>query len=87
MGRVLWQNGAPMTAGAGIPSELLKLTPEQQAWALHSERLWAHAHALAGAYPGLDAGDIYHALRCLELTPSERLARGLGRGNLRADSR
>jgi transcriptional regulator with XRE-family HTH domain len=29
---------------------------------------------------GHDAGDVEHALRFLDLTPTERLARGLGRG-------
>lgn len=32
----------------------------------------------------IDVSDIYHALRCLQLTPSQRLAAGLRRGRLRA---
>jgi hypothetical protein len=35
----------------------------------------------------VDPGDVYHALRCLELTPAERLRRGLSRGRLRAHAR
>jgi hypothetical protein len=31
----------------------------------------------------LDAGDVYHALRTLELTPAERLRRGLTRVRVR----
>jgi hypothetical protein len=63
------------------------LTDEQRAWALHSEALWARAHAIANAHPGIDAGDVYHALRCLELPLAERLRLGLSRGRLRAYAR
>lgn len=66
---------------------LADLTEAERAWALHSERLWAEAHRIAEAHPGIDAGDIYHTLRCLELSPSERLARGLSRGRLCARAR
>jgi uncharacterized protein YecT (DUF1311 family) len=59
---------------------LSALTPEQRAWLVHAEALWRRAHALAQAHPGHDPSDFYHALRCLELTPSERLWAGLGRG-------
>ena len=30
-------------------------------------------------HAGMDAGDVYHALRCLELPPEQRLSRGLTR--------
>ena len=63
------------------------LTPEQQEWARHSESLWQRAHQVAAAHPGVDPGDVYHALRCLELTPAERLRRGLSRGRLRIHAR
>jgi hypothetical protein len=63
------------------------LTAEQRAWALHSEALWARAHAIANAHPGVDAGDVYPALRCRELPPAERLRLGLSRGRLRAYAR
>lgn len=72
---------------ASIPHELDALTPEQREWAQHSERLWQRAHAVAASSPGIDAGDVYHALRCLELTPAERLKQGLSRGQLRTHSR
>ena len=55
------------------------LTRDEQAWVRHSETLWREAHAIAAANVGLDPGDVYHALRCLELTPAERLRRGLTR--------
>ena len=63
------------------------LTPAQQAWVRHSETLWRRAHEVVAAHPTLDAGDVYHALRCLELSPEERLRRGLSRGRLRAHAR
>jgi hypothetical protein len=56
---------------------------EQQAWITHSESLWRAAHDLARRHPEHDPSDLYHALRCLELTPSERLRAGLQRGRLR----
>jgi hypothetical protein len=71
----------PLRAG------LAGLDEEQRAWLLHARNLWARAHDIARTRPDLDAGDIYHALRCLELRPSERLARGLARGRLRAHAR
>ena len=55
------------------------LSAEQEAWLRHSEALWREAHAIVAAAPDLDAGDVYHALRSLELTPAERLRRGLTR--------
>ncbi|HEY6358869.1 MAG TPA: hypothetical protein VIX35_11525 [Vicinamibacterales bacterium] len=63
------------------------LTADEQAWARHSEALWQRAYALANAHPNVDAGDVYHALRCLELAPTARLRRGLSRGRLRAHAR
>jgi hypothetical protein len=55
------------------------LTEAQEMWVRHSEALWREAHAIAAADPELDAGDVYHALRSMELTPAERLHRGLTR--------
>jgi hypothetical protein len=60
---------------------------EQEAWLRHSEALWREAHAIVAASPELDAGDVYHALRSLELTPAERLRRGLTRVRHRPHSR
>ena len=60
------------------------LTNQQRDWAIHSEALWARARAIAQTHPGVDAGDVYHALRCLELTPAARLRQALSRGRLLA---
>ncbi|MBY0492834.1 MAG: hypothetical protein K2Y23_01345 [Cyanobacteria bacterium] len=60
------------------------LTRDQREWAIASERLWQRAHAIARRAPQDDVSDLYHALRCLALTPSQRLAAGLQRGRLRA---
>lgn len=74
----------PAMADAESPDDL---TEEQREWALASERRWRLAHALAVRVPGTDPGDVYHALRCQELPPTERLRRGLSRGRLRAHAR
>ena len=60
-------------------SDLATLTEDEQAWVRHSEMLWRKAHAIVAVHPDLDPGDVYHALRSLELTPAERLRRGLTR--------
>ena len=60
-------------------SDLATLTEDEQTWVRDSEMLWREAHAIVAAHPDLDAGDVYHALRSLELTPAERLRRGLTR--------
>jgi len=73
------------TSTVGEP--LARLTSEQEAWLRHSEALWQRAHAIAQQHPRHDPSDIYHALRCLELTPAERLRAGLQRGRLRAYAR
>ena len=56
-----------------------ELTENQSAWVLQSEALWREAHAIAAENPGVDATDVYHALRSLALPPAERLRRGLTR--------
>jgi len=54
-------------------------TETERTWLRHSEALWREAHSVAAANPNVDPGDVYHALRCLELPPAERLHRGLTR--------
>jgi hypothetical protein len=44
---------------------------------VHAETLRRKADAIVRNRPDLDAGDVYHALRTLELAPAERLRRGL----------
>lgn len=58
------------------------LTESERRQAIDSESLWRRAHQIAGRRPGVDPGDVYHALRCLALAPTERLRRGLSRGRL-----
>ena len=60
---------------AQLPSAAEFLTAGQQEWVVHSETL------------RVDAGDVYHALRALELPPSERLRRGLTRVRVRSHAR
>jgi hypothetical protein len=55
------------------------LTEEQRAWALHSEALWREAERIAAVDPDRDIGNVYHTLLNLELSPAERLDRGLNR--------
>jgi hypothetical protein len=55
------------------------LTDDQRAWILHSEALWREAQEIVGENPNHDAGTVYHSLRNLELSPAERLHRGLTR--------
>jgi hypothetical protein len=71
----------------GDSRALAALTPSQREWAEASERLWRRAHDIAERYPDVDVSDLYHALRCLQLTPSQRLLRALQRGRLRPHSR
>lgn len=59
------------------------LTEDQRAWVLHSEQAWRRAHAIARDNSGVDVGDVYHALRTLELPRAERLRRGLSRVRFR----
>jgi hypothetical protein len=63
------------------------LTESERAWVLRSEARWRQAHAIAGDHPGMDAGDVYHSLQALELSPSERLRRGLTRVRVRTHAR
>ena len=59
--------------------ELENVTERDRSWLLRSEALWREAHAIVAANPALDPGDVYHALRVLDLPPEERLRRGLTR--------
>jgi len=70
---------------AAAPNE--DLTPDQLASALHSEELRRKALAIVRGRPDLDPGDVYHALRTLELSPKERLHRGLTRVRVRPHGR
>lgn len=73
--------------GDTLPQSAVELTAEQRAWLLASEALWRRAHSIVSERPDLDVGDVYHALRNLQLTPAERLRRGLTRVRVRPHSR
>lgn len=60
------------------------LTDAERAWVEADERLWQRAHAIAARHPGVDIGGVYHVLRNLQRSPSERLRRGLAFGRLGA---
>jgi hypothetical protein len=64
--------------------ERTELTTEQRAWAERVEPLWRRAHAIVACRPDLDVSDVFHALRNLERTPTQRLRRALGHGRNRA---
>ncbi len=84
--RVACHNRSVVTV-AERPLPERSLAPEEWLWITHSEALWRKAHEIAAGRPDLDPGDIYHALRTLELPPSERLRRGLNRVRARPHSR
>jgi hypothetical protein len=71
--------------GEMIPASSLTVAQEEMADRIR--RRWERAFALARAHPEHDASDLYHALRCFELTPAERLRAGLQRGRLRTHAR
>jgi hypothetical protein len=76
------------SSGTVLSEDALRdLTPDQRAWVVASERLWRRAYGIAALYPDSDVSDLYHALRALQLTPTQRLAAGLRRGRLRTHVR
>ena len=85
--RTFWHNSLVTETANRKDDPLASLTDEQRAWAVRSEQLWVKAHELAQSKPGTDPGDVYHALRCLDLPVSQRLRQGLARGKLRAQRR
>lgn len=64
---------------SGRLPDIENLTDQQRSWVLHSEARWREAHSIAAANPWMDPGNVYHALRCLEFPPAQRLGRGLTR--------
>ena len=44
------------------PPDIENLTDQQREWVRHSEALWREAHDIAATNPGVDPGDVYHAL-------------------------
>jgi hypothetical protein len=70
-----------------VPQALIGLSQEQRQAALESEARWRLALEIASAHPGVDGGDVFQALQCLELSPTERLKRARSRGRLRTYAR
>ena len=82
-----WDNLHMGTIADGVAAPKGDLTPDQRAWTLHAEELRRKALAIVSSRPDLDSGDVYHALRTLELSPKERLHRGLTRVRVRPHGR
>ena len=74
-------------AATGFPQTPADLTDDQREWLMRSEALWRRAYAIVRERPELDVGDVYHALRNLQLPPAERLRRGLTRVRVRPHTR
>jgi hypothetical protein len=63
---------------------LQDLSPEQRSLVEEMEPLWQRAHRIVAAHPELEVSDVFHALRNLRRTPSERLRRALAHGRARS---
>ena len=71
----------------GSDPKIEELPEAQRTWVLRSEARWREAYAIAAANPGVDPGDVFHALGCLDLPPALRLLRGLTRARIRPHRR
>ncbi|MBA3394422.1 MAG: hypothetical protein H0T89_17385 [Deltaproteobacteria bacterium] len=68
-------------------AEFDALPREHREWLIQDELLWQRAHAIAGR-ASVDVSGVYHVLRNLQKSPSERLRAGLHHGRyFRADRR
>jgi hypothetical protein len=63
-------------------SLLQSLSAEERAWVIADEKRWRRARRIVAAHPGIDASGVYHVIRNLEKTPSERLRAALQHGQL-----
>lgn len=63
---------------------LESLTKEERAWVARDEKRSRKAYAIATRHPGMDPSGVYHVIRNLEKTPSERLEAALRHGNFSA---
>ena len=82
-GHKMWHHGRAVRSDGPKPENL---SERDRSWLVQSEALWREAHAITAANPTLDPGDVYHALRALDLAPAERLRRGLTRVRHRSHS-
>lgn len=67
------------TLSPQVRAEVEALTEDQRAWLVADERLWRKAKAIAEREK-VDASGVYHVLRNLQKTPTERLRAGLQHG-------
>jgi hypothetical protein len=63
-------------------ASLAHLTDEERAWIVRDEARWRRARDIAAQHPGMDAGGVYHVLRNLEKTPTDRLRAALHHGRV-----
>jgi hypothetical protein len=61
---------------------VVDLTNEERAWLMNDGERWDRARLIASQHPGMDASGVYHVLRNLQKTPSERLRTALAHGRL-----
>jgi hypothetical protein len=59
-----------------------ELTEAERAWLIRDAERWRRARDIASQHPGMDPTGVYHVLRNLEKTPSERLHTALSHGRL-----
>jgi hypothetical protein len=59
------------------------MSPEQRRLVEEMEPRWRRAYGIVAKHPELDVTDVFHALRNLTRTPSERLRRALSHGRPR----
>jgi hypothetical protein len=67
-------------AGQATVAEVDALTQTDRAWLVRDEARWRRAREIAADYPGMDVSGVYHVLRNLEKTPTERLRAALVNG-------
>lgn len=65
-----------------MSSDAVELSDEERAWLTKDEERWRRARLIASQHPGMDAGGVYHVLRNLDKTPSDRLRAALAHGRL-----
>jgi len=58
------------------------LSEANREWLVADEAVWARAHEIVRRHPGLDVSGVYHTLKNLQLSPAERLRRGLAHARL-----
>jgi hypothetical protein len=59
-----------------------ELSEQERAWVQRNEERWRQARAIASEHPGMDVSGVYHVLRNLEKTPTQRLRDALRHGRL-----